>query len=113
MRISDWSSDVCSSDLWKIAMRPGKPLMFGDLAGTPVLGLPGNPVSAVVCSLLFARPALNALLGLDVPAHPLEPMALGADLPANDRHQDYLRATVAATGDGRRTATPYRRKSGV
>src|SRR3546814_13291567 len=69
MRISDWSSDVCSSDLWKIAMRPGKPLMFGDLAGTPVLGLPGNPVSAVVCSLLFARPALNALLGLDVPAH--------------------------------------------
>src|SRR3546814_6204503 len=94
MRISDWSSDVCSSDLWKIAMRPGKPLMFGDLAGTPVLGLPGNPVSAVVCSLLFARPALNALLGLDVPAHPLEPMALGADLPANDRRQDYLRATV-------------------
>src|SRR3546814_5428308 len=75
-------------DFWKIAMRPGKPLMFGDLAGTPVLGLPGNPVSAVVCSLLFARPALNALLGLDVPAHPLEPMALGADLPANDRRQD-------------------------
>src|SRR3546814_19306320 len=87
-------------DVWKSAMRPGKPLMFGDLAGTPVLGLPGNPVSAVVCSLLFARPALNALFGLDVPAHPLEPMALGADLPANDRRQDYLRATVAANGDG-------------
>src|SRR3546814_17671869 len=97
-------------DFWKIAMRPGKPLMFGDLAGTPVLGLPGNPGSAVVCSLLFARPALNALLGLDVPAHPLEPMALGADLPANDRRQDYLRATVAANGDGRRTATPYGRQ---
>ena len=97
-------------DFWKIAMRPGKPLMFGSLAGTPVLGLPGNPVSAVVCSLLFARPALNALLGLDVPAHPLEQMVLGADLDANDRRQDYLRATVAANGDGRRSATPYGRQ---
>src|SRR3546814_17469761 len=72
-------------DFWKIAMRPGKPLMFGALAGTPVLGLPGHPVSAVVCSLLFARPALNALLGLDVPAPPLQPMALGAYLPAHAR----------------------------
>jgi len=97
-------------DFWKIAMRPGKPLMFGSLAGTPVLGLPGNPVSAVVCSLLFARPALNALLGLDVPAHPLEQMVLGADLAANDRRQDYLRATVAVNGDGRRSATPYGRQ---
>jgi len=97
-------------DFWKIAMRPGKPLMFGSLGDTPVLGLPGNPVSAVVCSLLFARPALNALLGLDTPAHPLEPMVLGRDLGANDRRQDYLRATVAANGDGRRTATPYGRQ---
>ncbi|MPZ10466.1 MAG: molybdopterin molybdenumtransferase MoeA [Kiloniellaceae bacterium] len=97
-------------DFWKIAMRPGKPLMFGRLAGTPVLGLPGNPVSAVVCSLLFARPALNALLGLDVAAHPLEQMVLGADLGANDRRQDYLRSTVALNGDGRRTATPYGRQ---
>ena len=97
-------------DFWKIAMRPGKPLMFGNLAGTPVLGLPGNPVSAVVCALLFARPALHALLGLDGPAHPLEQMVLGADLPANDRRQDYLRATVAVKGDGRRSATPYGRQ---
>ncbi|WP_340119091.1 gephyrin-like molybdotransferase Glp [Pelagibius sp. 7325] len=97
-------------DFWKIAMRPGKPLMFGQLGGTPVIGLPGNPVSAVVCSLLFARPALNALLGLDVPAHPVEQMVLGADLPQNDRRQDYLRATVAKNGDGRRTATPYGRQ---
>jgi molybdopterin molybdotransferase len=97
-------------DFWRIAMRPGKPLMFGNLAGTPVLGLPGNPVSAVVCSLLFARPALNALLGLDAPAHPLEQMVLGADLGANDRRQDYLRSTVAVNGDGRRTATPYGRQ---
>jgi molybdopterin molybdotransferase len=97
-------------DFWRIAMRPGKPLMFGSLAGTPVLGLPGNPVSAMVCALLFARPALNALLGLDLPAHPVEQMVLGADLGANDRRQDYLRATVAANGDGRRKATPYGRQ---
>ena len=101
-------------DFWKIAMRPGKPLMFGELGGTPVIGLPGNPVSAVVCSLLFARPAMNALLGLDAPAHPLEPMVLGGDLPANDRRQDYLRATIDrngdGNGDGRRCATPYGRQ---
>ncbi|MEQ8357817.1 MAG: molybdopterin molybdotransferase MoeA [Kiloniellaceae bacterium] len=97
-------------DFWKIAMRPGKPLMFGDLGGTPMLGLPGNPVSALVCALLFARPALNALLGLDVPAHPLERMVLGADLRPNDRRQDYLRSTIAVNGDGRRRATPYGRQ---
>jgi len=97
-------------DFWRIAMRPGKPLMFGQLGGTPLLGLPGNPVSAMVCSVLFARPALNALLGLDVPAHPLQQMVLGADLKANDRRQDYLRATIAPNGDGRRRVTPYGRQ---
>lgn len=97
-------------DFWRIAMRPGKPLMFGQLGGTPMIGLPGNPVSAVVCSLLFARPALNALLGLDLPAHPLQQMVLGADIGANDRRQDYLRATVTENGDGRRSATPYGRQ---
>ncbi len=97
-------------DFWRIAMRPGKPLMFGQLGGTPLLGLPGNPVSAMVCSVLFARPALNALLGLAVPAHPVQQMVLGADLKANDRRQDYLRATIAPNGDGRRKATPYGRQ---
>jgi len=97
-------------DFWKIAMRPGKPLMFGQLGGTPMIGLPGNPVSAVVCSLLFARPALNALLGLDRPAHPVQQMVLGGALPENDRRQDYLRSTIAVNGDGRRSATPYGRQ---
>jgi len=97
-------------DFWRIAMRPGKPLMFGRLGDTPMIGLPGNPVSALVCSLLFARPAMNALLGLDLPAHPLEQMVLGADLAANDRRQDYLRSTIAVNGDGRRRATPYSRQ---
>ena len=57
-------------DFWKIAMRPGKPLMFGHLGETPMLGLPGNPVSALVCALLFARPALNRLRGARRPGPP-------------------------------------------
>ncbi|NIA67312.1 molybdopterin molybdotransferase MoeA [Pelagibius litoralis] len=97
-------------DFWKIAMRPGKPLMFGQLGDTPMLGLPGNPVSALVCALLFARPALNRLRGLDSPAHPVSPMRLGADLPANDRRQDYLRARVSKDSQGQRTATAYGRQ---
>ena len=97
-------------DFWKIAMRPGKPLMFGHLGETPMLGLPGNPVSALVCALLFARPALNRLRGLDAAAHPVTPMVLGADLPANDRRQDYLRAKVSQDPAGQRVATPYGRQ---
>ena len=98
-------------DFWKIAMRPGKPLMFGHLGDTPMLGLPGNPVSALVCALLFARPALNRLSGLDLPAHPTTPMRLGSDLAANDRRQDYLRARISnGADDGQRTASPYGRQ---
>src|SRR6202012_145741 len=52
-------------DFWKIAMRPGKPLIFGHLKDTPLLGLPGNPVSAYVCALLFLKPAMAQLLGSD------------------------------------------------
>ncbi|MDZ5647824.1 gephyrin-like molybdotransferase Glp [Nitrospirillum sp. BR 11828] len=86
-------------DFWKIAMRPGKPLMFGRLGATPLLGLPGNPVSSLVCAALFLVPALRRLQGLD-PAEPHRARAaLGAPLPANDRRQDYLRATLRP-GDG-------------
>ena len=94
-------------DFWRIAMRPGKPLMFGRLGETPMLGLPGNPVSALVCATLFARPALHRLQGRSEPAHPVESMVLGADLRANDRRQDYLRATISTDGQGRKVATPY------
>ena len=51
-------------DFWKIAMRPGKPLIFGRLAGMPVIGLPGNPVSAAVCAIVFLRGAVRCCLGL-------------------------------------------------
>lgn len=96
-------------DFWQIAMRPGKPLMFGRVHDVPLLGLPGNPVSAGVCAVLFVRAAICALLGLD-PAPPEVPGVLGAPLGANDRRQEYLRASVAWRDDGRLEAIPAPRQ---
>ena len=93
-------------DFWKIAMRPGKPLMFGRLRDTPLLGLPGNPVSAMVCAVLFARPILQALLGQATDGPETEPAVLAADLRANDRRQDFVRAALARRADGQWVATP-------
>jgi molybdopterin molybdotransferase len=81
-------------DFWKIAMRPGKPLMFGVYRGKPFLGLPGNPVSAMVCSMLFLKPAMIAMLGDAAPPHSFSQLPSAAALPANDQRQDYLRARV-------------------
>jgi molybdopterin molybdotransferase len=96
-------------DFWQVAMRPGKPLMFGRVHGVPLLGLPGNPVSVGVCAVLFVRAAICALLGLD-PAPPEIPAVLGAPLGANDRRQDYLRASAAWRADGRLEAVPAARQ---
>ncbi len=95
-----------SVDFWKIAMRPGKPLMWGRLGDLPVLGLPGNPVSTLVCALIFLKPAIETLAGLDAQATSLMEARLGADLAANDHRQDYLRSTLSQT-DGALTATPF------
>ncbi|MEO8894534.1 MAG: gephyrin-like molybdotransferase Glp, partial [Rhizomicrobium sp.] len=78
-------------DFWKIAMRPGKPLIFGRLGATPLLGLPGNPVSSMVCALLFLKPAIAAMLGRKADI-PLKHARLIGVLAANDGRQDYLRA---------------------
>ena len=78
-------------DFWKIAMRPGKPLIFGKAGSVPLLGLPGNPVSTLVTALLFLRPAIAALLGADT-SQTLQRARLAAPLKANDTRQDYLRA---------------------
>ena len=94
-------------DFWKVAMRPGKPLIFGHLHGVPVLGLPGNPVSTLVCALIFIRPAVEAMLGIARPATPAATAVLGTELAANDQRQDYLRARMAQGPDGRPVATPY------
>jgi molybdopterin molybdotransferase len=80
---------------WRIAMRPGKPLMHGVLDGMRVLGFPGNPVSSMVCALIFLRPLIRALVGdPEAAADPTRPAILGADVPKNDQRQDYLRAAV-------------------
>jgi molybdopterin molybdotransferase len=92
---------------WKIAMRPGKPLMLADLNGTPVLGLPGNPVSGLVCSTLFVRPAIDRMLGRDQPSEPRVPALAGRDLDANGSRQDYMRCTLSRDADGSRVATPF------
>lgn len=87
-------------DFWKIAMRPGKPLIFGRLNQTPLLGLPGNPVSAMVCALLFLRPAIAAMLGTPyVPA--IERMRIAVPLKANGTRQDYVRTRIISRADGR------------
>jgi molybdopterin molybdotransferase len=92
-------------DFWRIAMRPGKPLMFGRIQGVPMLGLPGNPVSAGVCAILFVRAAIRALLGMDA-SLPEVPAILGESLGPNDRRQDYLRAHAVWREDGRLEVHP-------
>jgi molybdopterin molybdotransferase len=95
-------------DFWQIAMRPGKPLMFGRIGETPVLGLPGNPVSSLVCSIVFLRAALAAMLGVRERLEGRKSIAvLGRDLAANDRRADFLRGTLTTDSQGRRVATPF------
>jgi molybdopterin molybdotransferase len=94
-------------DFWQIAMRPGKPLLFGNLGATPVLGLPGNPVSAMVCSILFLLPALSRLCGLPAGPPPVSPAFLSTAVKPNDKRADHLRATVKVDDMGRVVATPF------
>jgi molybdopterin molybdotransferase len=93
-------------DFWKIAMRPGKPLMFGALGAMPMLGLPGNPVSAFVCALLFLRPAIDRLLGLPGDAPLTETARLTTPLKANDQREDYIRGTLTRVETGW-SVTPF------
>ena len=94
-------------DFWRIAMRPGKPLIFGLIGDTPLLGLPGNPVSSLVCAIVYLRPALMAMLGIAAEDEPVVTAKLAEPLPANDRRQDYLRATLAHDANGGLTATAF------
>jgi len=94
-------------DFWKIAMRPGKPLMVGRYRETPMMGLPGNPVSSLVCGLLFLKPAIERLTGLSAAEPPPLRARLAVPLPQNDRRQDYLRATLARAADGTLEARPF------
>ena len=91
---------------WRIAMRPGKPLIFGKIGHTPMLGLPGNPVSTGVCALVFVQAAIKAMLGQDPwPQH--QNAKLMVALKANDKRQDYLRASLSINETGQCEVTPF------
>jgi molybdopterin molybdotransferase len=91
---------------WKIALRPGKPFMYGRKGRTHVMGLPGNPVSALVTARIFLKPLLMAFQGLP-PEDAVTTAILDGGLPGNDQRRDYVRATLATAPDGQRRVTPY------
>lgn len=93
-------------DFWKIALRPGKPLMFGQLNDMNILGLPGNPVSSLICGHIFLVPLIRSMLGLTHNPN-LRAAILGRDMDTNDQRQDYVRATLARNPDGTLTAMPF------
>ncbi len=94
-------------DFWKIAMRPGKPLMFAARDRARVLGLPGNPVSTMVCALLFMKPALERMMGQPGDLVRTQPAHLAVDVKQNDQREDYVRARLARASDGTLTVDPH------
>lgn len=95
-------------DFYRIAMRPGKPLNFGSLGAMLYLGLPGNPVSALVCGTLFLAPLVLAMQAdAEAGADRTRTALLGRDLPQNDRREDYLRASLSVDAEGVPVATPF------
>ena len=90
---------------WRVALRPGRPMMHGRLGAMQVLGVPGNPVSSYVCAFLFLVPLIRRLTGRSDVEPRSERARLGCDLPANDERADYLRATLTPGPDGP-VATP-------
>jgi molybdopterin molybdotransferase len=100
------AAEGATPSFWKIAMRPGKPMMLALLKGMRVLGLPGNPVSAYVCSVLFMTPLIRKLTGRSDLTLPIAQGVLGRDLPENDERAEYMRANLAFR-DGIWIATPF------
>ena len=122
-RARDWSADILVSSggasvgehdlvqkalasegldlsFWRVALRPGRPMMHGRLGAMQVLGVPGNPVSSYVCAFLFLVPLIRRLAGRDDVQSAPEAARLGRDLPQNDERADYLRATLTPGRDG-------------
>jgi len=95
---------------YKVAMRPGKPLIFGNLGGIPVLGLPGNPVSAGVTAMIFLKAAIERMLAMKRANAAPATALLGRRLAANDSRQDYLRARLSRDKAGNLVATPFERQ---
>jgi molybdopterin molybdotransferase len=99
------ASEGLDLSFWRVALRPGRPMMHGRLGGMQVLGVPGNPVSSYVCAFLFLVPLIRRLGGRDDVKRVPQPARLGCDLPANDERADYLRAALSEGPDGP-VATP-------
>jgi len=99
-------SEAVTMAFWRIAMRPGKPMMHGRLGAMRVIGLPGNPVSSYVCGFLFLVPLIRALSGRALIHHLHETALLGRDVAANDMREDYLRARLEVRKNGGLIATP-------
>jgi molybdopterin molybdotransferase len=97
------------TSFYKVAMRPGKPLMAGKYGDTPLIGLPGNPVSSIVCGHVFIRPAIHAMLGLGKKALPRETATLSKNIKPNGPRAHYMRAQLELV-DGTPTCTPYDRQ---
>ncbi|MCA0249245.1 MAG: molybdopterin molybdotransferase MoeA [Proteobacteria bacterium] len=96
-----------SMDFWRIAMRPGKPLMFAAKDRARVLGLPGNPVSTMICALLFLKPAIERMLAQPGDLVATQPARLAVDLKQNDQREDYIRSTLTRAADGALTVEPH------
>lgn len=105
------ASDLAAGnlDFWKIAMRPGKPLIWGKVGSTPLLGLPGNPVSTAVCALIFLAPAIGKLSGGCI-SNLVFSASVTIGLPQNDLRQDYIRASIVTENDGQTRIRPARRQ---
>jgi molybdopterin molybdotransferase len=91
---------------WRVAIKPGKPLAFGKLAGTPVLGLPGNPASSMVCFALFGRPALRKLSGAFAPLQRRHRARLTDPVRRNRSRREFVRARLETRGDSELWARP-------
>lgn len=96
-------------DFYKVAMQPGKPLMAGKIGGVPMVGLPGNPVSSMVCGHIFLRPMLNVMLGFTPAPLPREVGVLAQDVRQNGGREHYMRAKVEVTSNGTQI-TPFERQ---
>ena len=104
---TELGQDGFRTQFWRVAMRPGKPVMFGYLNDLPLLGLPGNPVSSYVCGIVFLLPALRRMLGVADAKVPSPMARLGGELAENDWRQDYLRARLSRDDNGELVATPF------
>ena len=95
-------------DFWRVAMRPGKPLIFGMLNNIPVIGLPGNPVSSLVCGLVYVRPAVRQMMNINESLEmDFETVKIGSPLNKNDNREDYIRAQLKRSKTGSLVAIPF------